>query len=179
MTKLVISALATVAIAGCATKPATRADQNSLQAQARTTLGEMSARNAGVESAIHDAYAYAVFPDIGKAGALGAGGAFGRGVLYVHGQPAGFVKLEQASAGLELGGMTYAELLVLHDAAQVDKLQRGELDLGAGASAVILKAGAAADTDTVRGADVIVMPHGGAMIDVSVRGQRIQYAPAG
>lgn len=179
MTKLVISALASVALAACATKPATVSEQSSLDAQARSTLGQMAARDSRINDVLHDAYGYAVFPDIGKAGAAGVGGAFGRGVLFIHGMPSGFVKLEQASAGVELGGETFAELLVLHTPAEVQKLKRGELDLGAGASAVVLKEGAAINSPTIRGADVFVMPRGGAMVEVSVRGQRIQYAPAG
>ena len=179
MTKLVISALASVALAACATKPATVAEQSSLDARARSALGQMAARDSRINGVLHDAYGYAVFPDVGKGGVGGVGGAFGRGVLFVHGMPSGFVKLEQASAGAVLGGETYAELLVLHSPNEVRKLKRGELDLGAGASAVVLKEGAAINSPTLRGADVFVMPRGGAMIDVSVRGQRIQYAPAG
>lgn len=179
MTKLVVSALASLALAACATKPATVSDQSSLESQARSAIGQMAARDSRINTVLHDAYGYAVFPDVGKGGIGGVGGAFGRGVLYIHGTPSGFVKLEQASAGVELGGETYAELLVLHNAREAQKLQRGELDLGAGASAVVLKAGAAINSPTLRGADVFVMPHGGAMVEVSVRGQRIQYAPAG
>jgi len=177
MSKLTI---ATVAIlAGCATKPAMKSDQYNLEAQANQTLRQMRSVDPRIDDVVHDAYAYAVFPDVGKAGVAAAGGAFGRGILYEQGQAVGFVKIEQASVGPQLGGQTYAELLVLQDRRQLDLLERGEFDLGANASAVILKSGAAAATPTVRGARVIVLPHGGAMAEAAVAGQRIKFEPAG
>lgn len=178
MSKLVITAIAALAFTGCATKPATVSDQYNLEAQAKQALGQMSAREPRIASVIHDSYAYAVFPEIGKGG-LGVGGAFGRGVLYEQGRMVGFVKLEQASAGLQAGGQTYAELIVLHDRYQTDQLKKGQFDLGASASAIVLKAGAATTTDMLRSATVFVMARGGAMVEATVAGQRIRFEPAG
>ena len=179
MSKLVLFAAAALAFAGCATKPATIPDQYSLQSRANATLGEMRSKDPRIDQVLGDAYAYAVFPDIGKAGAVGVGGAFGRGILYEHGHQTGFVKLEQASAGAELGGQTYAELLVLRNQDEVNKLESGELDLNANASAVLVKSGAALSTDSIRGAMVFIMPRGGAMVEAAVAGQRIEFEPAG
>jgi lipid-binding SYLF domain-containing protein len=179
MSKLAFVAAAALAFAGCATKPATVSDQYSLQSRANATLGAMRAKDARIDQVLGDAYAYAVFPDIGKAGAGAVGAAFGRGVLYQHGQKLGFVKLEQASAGAELGGQTYAELLVLRHQGEVNKLENGELDLNADASAVLVKSGAALSTDSIRGAMVFIMPRGGAMVEATVAGQRIEFEPAG
>ena len=178
MNKLASTVIVALAFTGCATKPATRSDQYNLEQQAKTTLGEMTSRDPRLGGVLHDAYAYAVFPDVGKAG-VGFGGAFGRGILYEHGRMVGFVKLEQASAGAQLGGQTYAELLVLRDQYQTERLKNGQFDLGAGVSAVVLKSGAAYDTDTLRGAMVFVMPRGGAMVEATVAGQRIRFEPAG
>ncbi len=178
MNKLSIAAIVGLAFAGCAsTKPATRQDQTNLQQQTFTTLSEMRARDPSIDNVLANAYAYAIFPDIGKAGVGGVGGAFGRGVLYEHGQPIGYVKLEQGSVGAELGGETVAELLVLRNANDVQRLKEGHFDLGANISAVALKSGAAAAADFRGGRAVFVMPHGGLMVDVSVEGQRIDYQP--
>jgi lipid-binding SYLF domain-containing protein len=170
--------MAIVAIAGCATSPPTKPSQSSLEHQAGATLGEMRAKDPSIDNVLHGAYAFAVFPEIGKAG-VGVGGAFGRGVLYEHGQPTGFVKLEQGTVGASLGGQTYAELLVLKNADDVARLKSGEFDLGADVSAVAIKAGAAAATDFRSGTAVFVLTHGGLMIEAAVGGQRIEYVPAG
>ena len=120
-----------------------------------------------------------MFPDVGKAGVGAVGGALGRGILFEQGVPSGYVKIEQASLGAQLGGQKYAELLVLRDQTEVDKLKNGQLDLGANVSAVIVNKGAALSSDTVRGATVFVMPRGGAMVEASIAGQRIDFVPAG
>src|SRR5690348_13677136 len=101
------AAVLALAVAGCAsTNMTSTASQPDLEARAKSTLGEMIARDPGLADVVHDSYAYAVFPDVGKAGALVAGGAYGRGVLFERGQMVGDVKLEQASLGPQLGGET-------------------------------------------------------------------------
>ncbi len=168
-----------LAIAGCATSPPTRQGKTALEQEADATLGEMRTRDPSIDNVLRGSYAYAVFPDVGKAGVGGVGGAYGRGVLFEHGRPNGYVKLEAGSVGAELGGQTYAELLVLRNADDVQRLKQGHFDLGANVSAVALKSGAAAAADFRSGRAVFVMPHGGLMVDVSVSGQRIDYQPAG
>jgi lipid-binding SYLF domain-containing protein len=171
-----IAALAHVT--GCATAPRTSSEQQSLEARASTTLDEMSAREPALAGMLSSAAGYAVFPDIGKGGAL-VGGAFGRGVLFQGGQPVGFVKVEQASIGAQLGAQTFAELLVLPDDFAVERLKRGELTLGADVGAVVLTSGAIARAQISDGVQVFVLPRGGLMAELSLSGQRIQYEPRG
>lgn len=168
-----------VAIAGCATSPQTRQGKNALVQEADVTLGEMRARDPSIDRVLHGSYAYAVFPDVGKAGVGGIGGAYGRGILFEHGRPIGYVKIEAGSVGAQLGGQAYAELLVLRDADDVQRLKEGHFDLGANVSAVAIKSGVAAGADFRGDRAVFVMPRGGAMIEASVSGQRIDYQPAG
>ncbi len=166
-------------IAACATKAPPVAAQMNLEQQAQATLTQMEARQPGLHQLIGDAAGYAVFPDVGAGGAVVAGGAFGRGILFERGQPTGYVELKQGSIGLELGGQTYAELLVLKDRFDIDRLKAGEFRFGADAAAVILKSGAAAQTAFASGASVFVMPRGGLMVGVSIAGQKIEYQPLG
>lgn len=175
MTKLSIAAI--VGFAACASSPPTRATSDNLEQQARATLGEMRAKDPSITDVLNNTYAYAVFPDVGKAGAVGVGGAYGHGILFEHGQPTGYVTIEQGSVGAELGGETFAELLVLRNANDVQTLKGGHFDLGVGADAVALKEGAAATATFRKGRAVFVMPRGGLMVDVSLKGQRIDYQP--
>lgn len=80
MTKL---ALVGLALAACASSPAVRDTRMDLNKQANITLGAMRARDPGIDPVLHDAYAYAVFPD-----------ATGTGVLYQNGQPIGYVRIQ-------------------------------------------------------------------------------------
>jgi lipid-binding SYLF domain-containing protein len=170
------AALLLVAVVGCASSPKTVAETRSLEQRADATLNEMVARDPGLRDLIASSAGYAVFPDIAKGGAI-VGGAYGEGVLYEHGKPTGIVSLKQASIGAQLGGQTFAELLVLRDPLDVQRLKQGKYDVGANASAVALKAGAAAQATSKEGAVVFLMPRGGLMVDLSVSGQKIDYEP--
>lgn len=164
--------------AGCATTPDTPAERDGLEQRAVATLDIMKARDPSLAPVLDDAVGYAVFPEIGKGGAI-VGGAYGHGVVFQHGRPVGFVELSQASIGAQLGGQTFAELIVLRDDAALDRLKSDNLDLGADASAVALTSGGGRGVQFEDGVAVFVMPRGGLMVDISVHGQKIDFSGRG
>ena len=91
---LVAAALAT----GCATAPKTQAERQSLVAQADAAVSTMVARDPSLRDFIDRGHGYAIFPDVGKAGAI-VGGAYGRGVVFEQGRAIGFAELNQGSIG--------------------------------------------------------------------------------
>src|SRR5262245_6880140 len=103
-----------LAVTACATAPKTTAEKQNLEASAQTTIQAMKSRDSSLEPLLMSSAGYAVFPEIGKAGML-VGGAHGRGVLFQRGYPIGYVQLNQASIGAQLGAQTFAELLVFKD----------------------------------------------------------------
>lgn len=165
-----------LAVAGCATAPKTPSERAELQTDAQATLQAMKTRDPGLQNLLNTAYAYAVFPEIGKGGFI-AGAAHGRGVVFQQGRPIGYVQLSQGSLGAQIGAQTFSELLVLRDQAQLQRLQAGNFSLGGNVSAVVLTAGAAASTRFTDGVAVFVMPRGGVMAELSVSGQQISYQP--
>jgi lipid-binding SYLF domain-containing protein len=144
-----------------------------------TELATMRAEQPGLEGLLAASAGYAVFPSVGAAGALYVGGAYGKGVLFQHGNVVGFVDVKQASVGLTLGGKTYGELLLLRNQYDVERLKAGKFAIGADISAVVLTAGAQGSATLDPNTSVIVRPHGGLMADITVSGQRIDFAPAG
>jgi len=173
-TSLALAVAGCAMIAGCATAPSTKAEKQSLQQQADATLSEMIARDPALRDVTRNALAYAVFPSIGKGGVL-VGGAYGKGILYEGGVPTGFVSVEQASIGAQLGGQSFAELLVLRSPEQVAAVKAGNFSAGADLGVVVLSAAASTQTNFNPNASVFVLPRGGLMVDVSVNGQRIKY----
>lgn len=159
-----------------ATASSTRAEKQSLQTSARATLDAMIAQEPRIRTVIQNAPGYAVFPSIAQGGAL-IGGAYGRGILYEHGQPTGFVSLEQVSIGAQLGGQSFAELLVLHTPQDVAAVKSGDFTAGAQLGIVVLSASANARASFDPNASIFVMGHGGLMVDVSISGQKISYQP--
>jgi lipid-binding SYLF domain-containing protein len=165
--------------ASCATAPKSDPERRALEANADATLQTMQANDPALRDVLRRSVGYAVFPEIGKGGFL-VGGAYGRGIVYENGRKTGFVELNQASIGAVLGGQTFSELIVFSTPEALNRLRDGEYDVTGQASAVILKEGAAAATQfDDDGVGVFVMPKGGAMVDVSVAGQRLNFEPRG
>lgn len=167
-------ALLAILLTGCATAPQTRAERENLRNRAETTIQEMTTRNPAIADAIRNAPAYAVFPSVGKGGVL-VGGAYGKGILYEGGRASGYVSLQQASLGAQLGGQSFAELLLLRTPGEIADVKSGRYSVGADASAVILTAGAAGSTTFDPNTTVFVMPRGGLMVDISISGQQLKY----
>ena len=161
-------------VMGCATAPATNVDRQNLRRDADATLAEMESRDPAVREVTRSAPAYAVFPSVGKGGAL-VGGAYGKGILYEGGVATGYVSLEQASIGAQLGGQSFAELLVLRSPADVDAVKSGTFTAGANLGVVVLSSEAAAQKGFDSNASVFVLPRGGLMVDISINGQKLKY----
>src|ERR1043165_4014809 len=134
---------------------------------AEATLVEMIARDPAIHDVTRWAPAYAVFPAIGKGGVL-IGGAYGRGILYEAGVATGYVSLEQASLGAQLGGETFSELLLLRNPVDIDQVKSGDYSVGANAGVVVLTGEASAHVGANSEATVFVLPRGGLMVDISI-----------
>lgn len=174
-TMLSLGLLAGVAVfTGCATAPATNADRQNLRQSADATLNEMFTRNPDLQALARQAPAYAVFPSVGKGGVL-VGGAYGKGILYEGGVPTGYVSLEQASLGAQLGGETFSELLLLRNPVDIDEVKSGHYSVGANAGVVVLSGEAAAHAAADSQATVFVLPRGGLMVDISISGQQLKF----
>jgi lipid-binding SYLF domain-containing protein len=143
-------------------------------------------------------YAYAVFPTVGT-GALGVGGAYGKGRVYVHGVHSGDATLTQLSLGFQAGGKAYSEIIFFEDKRALDEFESGIFEFGADASVVAVTAGANAgaatngasagvsagkNDATTRGAfqkgmAVFTIAKGGLMFSASIAGQKFSFSPHG
>jgi lipid-binding SYLF domain-containing protein len=164
-----------VVATACATAPQTASDRSTLEAKAYSTLNEMTARDPHLHGLLYQSAGYIVLPEIGKAG-YGVGGAWGRGVLFQHGVPVGFITLTQASAGFQVGAQSFAELIVISDPYALANVKAGKFELGGNISAVVITAGASAAARFAHGVAVFQMPRGGLMVEASVAGQRLNYS---
>lgn len=177
MTRYTLTAVC-IAFAACATAPKTSSEKSELEHSAATTLATMVQKDPGLHGKLQSVAGYAVFPNIGKGGFV-AGAAYGRGILYENGRSVGYVELNQGSLGAQIGGQSFAELIVFLSPSDVAKVKGGDFSLGANVSAVALTAGAAASAQFVNGVAVFVMPKGGVMAELSVSGQQINFVPRG
>jgi lipid-binding SYLF domain-containing protein len=185
MTMRTIQTISAISIAlavgiGCgSTKPKSTSEQVELESEARDTIAQMEARMPGLRDSLQNARGYAVFPEIGKGGLI-VGGAHGHGVLFEHGQIVGYVKMNEASIGLQAGGESFGELIVFYDQESLADIKDGNFEMGAKASVVALDEGAGAGMQPIeQGTAVYILPRGGLMADVSVSGQQIEFEPRG
>jgi lipid-binding SYLF domain-containing protein len=167
---------------------------------AATTAAEAIAsfRDAGSSSVYFSkSYAYAVFPSVGS-GAVGVGGAYGKGRVYVHGKHVGDTKMGQLSIGFQAGGKAYSEIIFFEDKRALDEFESGNFEFGADASVVAITAGANASAATngasagasanssdattraggfYKGMAVFTIAKGGLMYSAAIAGQKFSYTP--
>ncbi len=120
------------------------------------------------------AYAYAVFPNVGKGGFI-VGGAGGKGIVIRGDTTVGTTSLSQISIGAQAGGQVYAEFIMFKDKTAFEDFTRGNFEMGAQASAVAVTAGASADAAYNGGVAVFTIADGGLMFEASVSGQKFKY----
>jgi hypothetical protein len=144
----------------------------------------------------HKSYGYALFPTIGKGGA-GIGGAYGKGRVYVNGKVVGDTSMTQLTAGLQLGGQAYSQIVFFEDEHVFREFTSGNFEFGADASAVAITAAAGAKGSTTgssvgasgtrnnarnigkfhKGMATFTVAKGGLMYEATIGGQKFNYKP--
>ncbi len=143
-----------------------------------------------------NAYGYAVFPTIGKGG-VGIGGAHGKGRVYVDGKHVGDTSMTQLTAGFQLGGQAFSQIIFFEDKRAFEEFTGGNFEFGAQATAVAITAGASVGATTAgssagasggrhdaatagsyhKGMAVFTVAKGGLMYEATVGGQKFKYTP--
>ena len=145
-----------------------------------------------------NAYGYAVFPTIGKGGAV-VGAAHGNGRVYEKGSYVGDASMTQLTVGAQLGGQAFSQMIFFQDKRAFDEFTRGEFEFGAQATAVAITAGASAQAGTGgtgagknvgsdkakvvaqyhKGMAVFTVAKGGLMYEATIGGQKFSYKKKG
>ena len=165
-----------ITLAGCGSTPTTRDAADSKIEQANATLKTMIAKDPSAKEALDGAHGYVVFSTVGS-GALIVGGEGGGGIVFEGGRPWGTASLAKGSIGLQVGGESYSELIILTTEEAFDRFTSGEFTFSAEATATAVKAGAAAAAPVINGAKVLTMTKGGLMASAAVGGQDFSCTP--
>jgi len=158
---------------------------------------EVFKESKAVQPFFENAYGYAIFPTIGKAG-IGVGGAYGEGRVYQDGKITGTTSIIKLSIGWQLGGQAFSEIIFFQDKRAYDEFTAGEFAFDAQASAVAItagvqaqggtkgvsasatagpKTGAQAQIDYNKGMAVFVHAKGGLMYEAAIGGQKFNFKP--
>ncbi len=151
--------------------------------------------NAGTSNMFNSAYAYALFPTIGKAGFF-VGGAYGEGRVYRQGNYIGDTTMVQATIGFQLGGAGFSQVIFFQNQQALSLFTNGNFEFGAEAQAVVLTASAGASANTVgssatasgtkdnattagngyyKGMATFTITKGGLMYEASIGGQKFSF----
>lgn len=160
----------------CSTAPESQTGKDQLEDRAAQTLETAKKNDPSLKKLLDEAKGYAVFPTVGK-GAIGIGGAYGRGVLYEGGKAIAYCDLTQASIGLQLGGQAYSEIIAFESEASLGRFKSGNFTFSAQATAVALKSGAGANAKYADGVAVFTMGESGLMYEASIGGQKFSCQP--
>jgi lipid-binding SYLF domain-containing protein len=156
-------------------------------------------KNAGQSASFfHNCYGYAVFPTVGE-GAIGVGGAFGKGRVYVHGRYVGDVSMGEVSVGFQAGGKGFSEIIFFQDKRALNEFESSGFEFGADIGVVAITAGASATAATngasagasgtvnsavtrgeyQKGMAVFTIAKGGLMYQAAIAGQKFHFTPRG
>ncbi len=165
-------------VGGCSTAPRSASEKVVLEDNAAGTIQRFLERDPSMQRFFDRSVGYAVFPTVGK-GAIGVGGAYGRGIVYEDDRMIGYCDLTQGTIGFQLGGQAYSEIIFFDDAIALSNFRSGTLAFSAQATAVAASAGASADADYEAGVAVFTMTKTGLMYEASVGGQKFSFEGRG
>jgi lipid-binding SYLF domain-containing protein len=164
--------LAAVAAACGSTKPETQAQADTLDAECQAAIKR--AHGAGLDKWFDSAYAYAVFPEVGKAGLI-VGGAHGKGQVYEQGKLVGYASITQGTVGLQIGAQSFTEIVFFKEKTTFEAFKEDNYEFDAEATAVAIEKGSTAQADYSAGVAVFVLGEGGLMAGAAVGGQKFDY----
>jgi lipid-binding SYLF domain-containing protein len=121
-----------------------------------------------------NAYAWVIFPNVGK-GAIGVGGAAGNGIVYEGGSAIGSAKMKQVTVGFQFGGQAYREVIFFENKEALERFKQDNFEFSAQASAVAVKAGASTNVKYRDGVMIFTQEKGGLMYEASIGGQKFDF----
>ena len=163
-------------LSGCATAPTSTTGRTELDRDVDTALARARAQDPTLQAFLDKAHGYAIFPSIGK-GAVGVGGAYGKGEVFERGRKIGYCDLSQATIGFQLGGQAYTEIIAFESKATLENFKNGALRFAGQATAVALKAGAGSNAQYTDGVRVLTVGEQGLMLEAAIGGQTFSFQP--
>ena len=148
--------------------------KDKMELSAATAIINAKEKDPALVKWFDEAYAYAVFPKVGKGG-IGIGGAHGKGIVIRGDSTVATTSLSQLTIGFQLGGQVYSEFVLFKDKTAFDHFARGNFEMGAQVSAVAVTLGASADANYDGGVAVFTIAEGGLMYEATVGGQKFKY----
>ena len=143
-------------------------------ADSMVAKAEFIEKDALMKGLFEKAYAYVIFPNVGKGG-FGIGAAVGNGAVYEHNKLIGMAKLSQFSIGFQAGAQAYREVIFFESKKEMERFKDSRFEFSAQVSAVAATEGASANVKYTNGVMVFTMQKGGLMYEASIGGQKFKF----
>lgn len=138
------------------------------------TIREFMDQNYKMKKRVHESYAHAVFPTVGKGGLL-FGYASGDGRVFMRGGIwRANVSLTQYTFGAQLGGSVYSEIIFFKTRESFERFKKGELE-DSTQSSLVLFSGISGDVNFDKDVEVFTISQGGMMLEGSTGAQVFEY----
>lgn len=148
-----------------------------LKPEVESGLVAFKKADSSLEPLLASAAGYVLFPSAGKGGFV-LGGAHGSGLVFEKGgKLVGSAKLSQFSVGAQVGGQSFAELILFETAEALARFKESRFEMGANLSAVAAAEGQAKSAKYNDGILVFTRPLKGLMAEASIGGQKFTFAP--
>lgn len=147
-----------------------------LAAQVQEARKTWQAKDDTFNATLEKAYAYAIFPEVGKGGFI-VGASHGQGEVYEKGKLIGRSKMTQTTVGAQVGGQTFAQVILFKNKKALDRFKQSRFEGSAAATAIGGKKGAAAASKYKNGVAIMVLPLKGAMAEAAGGGQKFHFEP--
>ena len=165
-----------VLLLGLSTASAKDTDKAALHQKVEQIKKDWQAKDPSFDATLKKAHAYAIFPEVGKGGFI-VGASHGAGEVYEGVKLIGYSKMTQTTIGAQVGGQTFAEVILFRDQKALDRFKGGRFEGGAAATAIGGKKGAAKASKYKDGVAIWVLPLKGAMAEASAGGQKFAFEP--
>jgi lipid-binding SYLF domain-containing protein len=153
-----------------------KADREKLGADVDAAVKTFQGLDSGLKDTFKKAYAYAVFPNVGKGGFI-VGGAHGNGQVYEGGKLIGYASLAQVTVGAQVGGQEFSEVIFFENKEALAKFKESGFAMSAQVSAVAAAEGVSQNAKYVDGVMVFTKAKAGLMAEASVGGQKFKFEP--
>ena len=165
-----------VLLLGLSTASAKDTDKAALHQKVEQIKKDWQAKDPSFDATLKKAHAYAIFPEVGKGGFI-VGASHGAGEVYEGVKLIGYSKMTQTTVGAQVGGQTFAQVILFRDQKALDRFKGGRFEGSAAATAIGGKKGAAKASKYKDGVAIWVLPLKGAMAEASAGGQKFAFEP--
>ncbi len=133
--------------------------------------------NSGLSRFFESAYGFVIFPDVYKGGFMSLGGGRGKGYVYEQNNLVGRSMITQLNVGPQLGAQAFSEIIFFRGVNDFENFKKGNYELSAQVTAIIITTGMATNTDYSNGVAIFILPKAGVMAEATVGGQKFSYKP--